>query len=74
MAFDPHADRDGLESPQLMDMSGEDEFEDDGGSTHSSMADLMEDAEDVNCDQLLDDMKNDDENDDDGAAGDQHET
>ena len=70
MALDPHADRDGHESPQLMDMSGEDEFEDDGRSTHSSMADLIEDAESANWDQLLGDMKNEDENDDDGGAGD----
>ena len=70
MAFDSHADRDGHESPELMDMSGEDEFEDDGGSTHSSMADLIEDAQDANWDQLLGDMKDDDENDDDGDAGD----
>ena len=32
-------------------MLGEDELEDDGSSTHSSMADLIEDAESANCDQ-----------------------
>ena len=60
MAFDPHADKD---VDELMDMSGADEFEDDGDSTHLSTTDLIEDVEDANWDQLLD------ENDDNGGVG-----
>ena len=49
MAFDPHGnhqDDDEYESPEVMDMSGEED--EDGGSTHSSMADLIDDEENAN--------------------------
>ena len=66
MAFDPQQGWDDSESQEIIDMSGGEGEEEESGSTHSSMADLIIDSGDDDLDDAVEnEMKSDDDDNED---------